>query len=648
MGTVYRVKELGLERELALKLLQPGLISDDNHRARFHREGKVLSELDHCNLLRVFRFGIWQGLYPYIVMEYLQGSSLRSVLDSQGCLPWQRVIGISTQVCQSMTASHNAGIVHRDLKPDNIMLLPEPCTDFVKILDFGLARVVADSSKLSQHLTQTGALVGSVFYMSPEQCTGKKADHRSDIYALGCILFEMITGDPPFSADNPIGLMHKHTTEPIPPLSAPLPDGLEKIVRKAMEKNMDKRYQSMLELEEDLRLISENRGAEIIGIEATDPKAGPKLLPILFAGLSIIVVTIVAISSNNSSTYKSPTTAASHQRTRNSLLIDSGATLRFAFRATDATLQKSDEEAIKDLLELLNKELDAISRISPNNRQLNLQAHLTRSWTARRLSYRSPDIRWTTIACDECQKSLKYAMVGNKPLRPAAAIYMALGEIALEMGDGKTAEDNFKRALDVVSNTMHSEAFTLDNRLPGTEPVGYRVYVKLMLGRCMVQTGRYAEAEKWLHAAIDEATETSGHITNHSFQAIQVLGAVLAKKNRSKETELIRKTEAEVKRELKTGKLKSNAACSFLANLATMAVKDLTNIKWGVSLLDESVALLDSLSDVTDFVAVNTALNTLEAQASVQQSNDIKVQLATLKQCVERITRSRKWQASKT
>ncbi|MBY0547391.1 MAG: protein kinase [Candidatus Obscuribacterales bacterium] len=267
MGTVYLASESELNRIVAIKMLHHGLLADEEHRARFEREGKVLSSLLHPNILKFYRFGLYQNQQPYIVMEYLEGHTLTEFMES-GFPGLDTCLHIAIQITDGLHFAHNHQIVHRDIKPPNVFIQDNA---LVKLVDFGLARVVDGSRR--QNLTQTGALIGSVFYMSPEQCVGKPADSRSDIYSLGCLLFEMFAGQAPFTADNPVGLMHLHANAPIPTIvESPNTRGLDKdvvqvldsILSKCMAKNPDERYQDMLALQTDLKLLQQGRIAEIV------------------------------------------------------------------------------------------------------------------------------------------------------------------------------------------------------------------------------------------------------------------------------------------------------------------------------------------------------------------------------------------------
>lgn len=212
MGTVYRARQVGLNRVVALKLLHSSLIGDADSRIRFQREGKVLSAIGHPCLPVFYHFGLWQSQLPYIAMEFLEGMSMRRIIDEQGRVPWPQVVNIGLQASRGIAAAHAHGVIHRDLKPNNIMLVGNACQpQQVKIFDFGLASICEKPNE--QKLTNTGMLIGSVHYMSPEQCIGRKVDQRSDIYSLACLLYEALAGAPPLMADSPIGLMHKHAHE---------------------------------------------------------------------------------------------------------------------------------------------------------------------------------------------------------------------------------------------------------------------------------------------------------------------------------------------------------------------------------------------------------------------------------------------------
>lgn len=266
MAEVYSAREISLERKIALKFLHAELIGDEDSRLRFEREVKLLAEMSHPNILAPIRYGLWRkehtapvSIFPYIAMEFLDGVSLRRVIDECEKLPPPRAFSIAVQISRAMQHAHDQKIIHRDLKPTNIMLVKERDGDLAKVVDFGLARLLETSQTQSQHLTGTGNLIGTVHYMSPEQCKGQKADHRSDIYSVGCILYEMLSGRPPFSADSPMGVIYKHANETlIVEKFGAQTAYINAVLQKALAKLPEQRYQSMRELQEDLELLAKS------------------------------------------------------------------------------------------------------------------------------------------------------------------------------------------------------------------------------------------------------------------------------------------------------------------------------------------------------------------------------------------------------
>jgi serine/threonine protein kinase len=253
-GSVYKAEDLGLSRPVAVKILDVLDAGDLESRARFEREAKVLSTLRHQHIVSVYNYGQDDLGRPYISMQLLQGQTLGQILAKEEKLDWKRAVAITIQVCQALAVAHKADVVHRDLKPDNIMLVSEPEPDFVKVLDFGLSGFVFGAEGAVQKLTQTGAVVGTVFYMSPEVCQGRRADTRSDIYSLGCILYQCLTGRPAMDGDDPLNVLYKQVHELPARLPSILPD-LELIVFKAMQKEPAKRFQSMEEFADALNMV---------------------------------------------------------------------------------------------------------------------------------------------------------------------------------------------------------------------------------------------------------------------------------------------------------------------------------------------------------------------------------------------------------
>ncbi|MCO4768489.1 MAG: protein kinase [Deltaproteobacteria bacterium] len=266
MGVVYLANQSPLGREVALKILKPpeSLEDDPNFDERFLREAAAAARLSHPNTITVHDFGQADDGALYIVMEYLEGNDVRAVLSHEGAFSPARAIHVAKQVCKSLREAHRKGIIHRDLKPANVLLVDrDEDLDFVKVLDFGLVKFRGEASEI----TLAGKFLGSPRYTSPEALDrNKEVDHRADIYALGILLFTMITGHPPFDGD-PMQVLHAHLHEkPKPmwklnPASQTTPE-LEELVAKCLEKDAEKRYQSMGQLVIALRAVGAAFGQE--------------------------------------------------------------------------------------------------------------------------------------------------------------------------------------------------------------------------------------------------------------------------------------------------------------------------------------------------------------------------------------------------
>jgi eukaryotic-like serine/threonine-protein kinase len=255
MGAVYEgEQQLGTtKRKVAVKTLHPHLSRDPKIKARFEREVGTIAELEHPNTIQVYDFGTNAEGILYIVMEFLHGKSLADQLEKQGAMAPERVVNILQQVCGSLEEAHARGIVHRDLKPDNVVLVERAGKkDFVKVLDFGIAKRSREEDKDEQKLTQQGMVLGTPPYMSPEQFTGRPIDSRSDIYSLGVMAYEMLSGKLPFKADTAWEWATQHMTQPPIPIES-LPEGsratepMRGALRKALAKSPDERFQTVRE-----------------------------------------------------------------------------------------------------------------------------------------------------------------------------------------------------------------------------------------------------------------------------------------------------------------------------------------------------------------------------------------------------------------
>jgi serine/threonine protein kinase len=253
------------------------------------REGRIMAKVHHSGILKLSSFGLQDDQVPYLVIEFFEGKSLREVLAATGTLDPERILRIGTQVCKAMEVAHSAGIIHRDISLANIML-QDGQDDKVKVIDFGFSRLSENSSPT---LTETGTVLGSLYFMSPEQFRSAKVDQRSDIYSLGCVLYALVSGSPPFDAENPIGFWQKHATQPPDPLPRHLPEGMERAIFKALSKTPEDRYQSMQQFGEALQLVLTGNGAELESTAADAARERPLQKSLIVQSAAIAVFLLI-------------------------------------------------------------------------------------------------------------------------------------------------------------------------------------------------------------------------------------------------------------------------------------------------------------------------------------------------------------------
>lgn len=258
MGTVYAARDSLLDRPVAIKVLNSVALLNAEMVARLEREARVLSKLGHANIVRVYAFAAEPGQASYLVSELLPGETLHQRLRRQGSLSQREALQIGAQIARGLAAAHQSGIIHRDLKPHNVMLRPD-AVDGVKILDFGLCRPLIPDGQ-GQALTQAGFLIGTPLYMSPEAATGQVLTPAADVYALGAVLYELVTGSPPFSGADQLTVLEKQVNEPPPRLKEQFPffsdaAAWDKILQRCLQKEPGKRYQSMSELAQALESL---------------------------------------------------------------------------------------------------------------------------------------------------------------------------------------------------------------------------------------------------------------------------------------------------------------------------------------------------------------------------------------------------------
>ncbi len=264
MGAVYRATRLLIGDEVAIKILHTGTALHPNSAERFRREAHAAARLKHPNAVSIYDFGVSSDGLQYLVMDLVEGRSLREVTRDEGPLNLSLVIEITTQVCAALDEAHRQHIVHRDIKPDNIILNSTPSGLRVKVLDFGIAKLRDDTAS---HLTQTGSVLGTPHYMSPEQCLGEELDNRADIYSMGIVLYEMLCGRVPFNSPISTAVVVQHVNQPPPSLRAinpAIPAEVETVVFQALEKRREVRPASAGALSQELSRVVRGMSAEVV------------------------------------------------------------------------------------------------------------------------------------------------------------------------------------------------------------------------------------------------------------------------------------------------------------------------------------------------------------------------------------------------
>ena len=258
MATVYKAQDQVLKRYVAIKVLREEFTTDEEFIRRFNTEAQSAASLAHQNIVSIYDVGHQDNIY-YIVMELIQGKTLKQIIDEDGVLPWKWSLNIAIQIASALEVAHKNNIIHRDIKPHNIIITED---GIAKVTDFGIAKAVSNST-----ITAFGTTIGSVHYFSPEHARGGYTDAKSDLYSLGVVMYEMLTGRVPFDADTPVSIALKHMQEkPIEPikLNPSIPYSVNKIIMKAMEKDVNLRYQSATEMLKDLNMALKNPDGDFV------------------------------------------------------------------------------------------------------------------------------------------------------------------------------------------------------------------------------------------------------------------------------------------------------------------------------------------------------------------------------------------------
>ncbi|HFE44754.1 MAG TPA: serine/threonine protein kinase [Nannocystis exedens] len=283
MGVVYNAEHITIRKRCAIKVLSDEYANKPDIVDRFLQEARAASMIDHENVVEITDYGQTPSGSVFFVMEMLQGEDLAGTIEREGPLPWERVQPIILQICRALREAHAVGIIHRDMKPENCFRIERSGTkDFIKVLDFGIAKVTNEDGE-GKGLTKTGMIFGTPEYMSPEQAQGMRVDHRADIYAVGVITYELLTGRVPFTADTFMGVLTKHMFEVPPAPSAVAPKGVrisrqvEALILKALQKDREHRFSSMDELIEAIEGISRGEQVAVVAEKIARPPSGPLL-----------------------------------------------------------------------------------------------------------------------------------------------------------------------------------------------------------------------------------------------------------------------------------------------------------------------------------------------------------------------------------
>ncbi|MBX9722529.1 MAG: serine/threonine protein kinase, partial [Candidatus Obscuribacterales bacterium] len=440
LGTVYRAKQIDLGRTVALKILHNRFAVDDDFKSRFLREAKVLNQLKHPNIVQIFHLGVAATGQPYLAMELIEGKNCRQLLKEQDRLPTLVALKIAHDAAIALSYVHENGIVHRDLKPENILVLNEPEANTVKLIDFGLVRLL-DSTENNQKLTQTGDLLGTAAYMSPEQCKGQKADERADIYSLGACLFELLTGEKCYAADTDVGLLYKHATEAPPTVKASMVEvfapSLDKLIAKSMQKDPAMRFQSMQEMANAIDAVMEEIEKRI-STRSNFALAGqiPHLAIISIGALALCSIALFGLVSQLSLEKKENVGQAALPKQKE-------------LAAAETVHLPTGSEQLSDLVYLYRDAKGPEVAISIAKRWLRLHENDAQ-----------PEEKTATYALlvnlygkNHQSKEMEY--FANKVFAEPEALYQIIS-VTNSMASCYASEQHYKKALDIIEKTLNA------------------------------------------------------------------------------------------------------------------------------------------------------------------------------------------------
>jgi len=475
MSVVYKARNRAVGSIVAVKALKQDLVADEELFARFCQEAKAVQMLIHPNIVTVHEFGVTLTGQPFIVMDYLDGQTLSDLLERDERISVKRMLKIFIQVCDGLAHAHSHKIIHRDIKPGNIMLIETANdTDFVKLFDFGFAKLLPTRGLAAQALTQHGDVLGTPLYMSPEQSRGKDLDSRTDIYSVGCVMYEALTGKAPIIGENVLDTMQKQISEVPATLETARPDlyipeALTTVLFKTLEKDRNNRYQSMSDLKRDLEMINNAvLGKQTINKGSLPGLAKLKSFPqqrsyvadqtklVIAACLIVVCTAIGALAWLNQ-----------HDKA-----VLSGAAVRTFSGEPNVVIAKYREAALKAVQSNSFAEaesfLDLALKEAPKC-ESGEDVAATIDLDLARVYMRQDKLSDASKAANKALSLRERLHQSNQ--RPTADVFLCFGEIALARDDHKAAEGYFEKALAIQQREcgpMHEDVGTTLNELGRT------------------------------------------------------------------------------------------------------------------------------------------------------------------------------------
>ncbi len=451
MSIVYLAKDIRLKKIVALKMMLPHLVANPMSLSRFQQEAEAASTLSHINVVGVHNSGVTKSNQPYLIMDYCHGTSLANVVSAQGRMELERAVPIFVQIAGALAHAHEKGVIHRDLKPSNILLTDTgEQHDIVKIVDFGIAKILPQEGREAAQLTQTGEVFGSPLYMSPEQCRGEKLDARSDVYSMGCLMYETLVGSPPLNGANMLEILFKHINEMPATLSqatngVQFPPGLEKIVFRALAKEPSERFQSMAALREELIRFQRGKRVNILDMISTlevfwHKRRVWKRSEKIAVGISaILLVTAIGLGIQLTSLYAnaatSPFQKANVEWRENNIV--------------QLPTKPPDPAQVRDHLEKTQRLLELVKNEPPDDAQEEVQNELTRLQT-------NADEFAAAALWEQAAELLKRASDINRDYKvndpssaPSRKLTQSLADCYLESKQYKQAQEQYQNLVEM-------------------------------------------------------------------------------------------------------------------------------------------------------------------------------------------------------